>query len=84
MAPIDRVSVDQAIEELGSLVSSAGGRGDAALDVFKDVASEVERLREAIHWYVRSREADLGARPGSGTSLDLAWRNLMEIAHEPR
>lgn len=42
------LSLDEAIETLGGLVSRAGGEGDEALDVFKDLAGEVEQLRAEL------------------------------------
>lgn len=46
MRKISREVVNEAIEDLGELVSQAGGEGDSALDVFKDVSFEYFRLRD--------------------------------------
>lgn len=44
MTVIERSKVNEAIEDLGELVSQAGGEADDALDVFKDLASGYFRL----------------------------------------
>lgn len=47
MTAIERSTVNEAIEDLGELVSQAGGEADDALDVFKDLASAYF-AREAV------------------------------------
>lgn len=44
--PLD--ATDAAIEVLGDLVSMAGGRGDAELDVLKDALSDLDMFRGAL------------------------------------
>jgi hypothetical protein len=38
------MSLDEAIEELGALVSRAGGEGDDALDVVKEAAGVLQQI----------------------------------------
>ena len=64
---VTRHEVAEAIEELGSVVSYAGGRGDSALDVVKDAVAEVERLRAENRQQVadlRERDAEVERRRG--------------------
>lgn len=46
------MTIEQAIEELGNLVSENGGKGDEALDVVKDTISH---LRHEIRYLTGRR-----------------------------
>lgn len=54
------MTIDEAIEALGGLVSAAGGEGDDALDVFKEVSSAARRALAVLN-------------DGMGSDGSLAW-----------
>jgi hypothetical protein len=56
MNVLGRDKINEAIEDIGELVSQAGGEGDDALDVFKDVAGEYERLTRQLAGAVEDQE----------------------------
>lgn len=43
------MTIDEAIERLGSLVARSGGEGDDALDVFKDTCSVASRALDFVN-----------------------------------
>jgi hypothetical protein len=67
-----RATLDEAYEEIGDLISEAGGHGDEAFDVIKGEVSLLrDELREATGAVRASRDLLHDATKGGG--LDGAW-----------